>query len=47
MPNHDQSLIPWMCFRPVSMDLKMSRSFSVSDIETLCVVVKGNSLSEN
>ena len=33
LPNNDQSLIPWMCFRPVSMD---TVKVFFSDIETLC-----------
>ena len=44
LPNNDQSLIPWMCFRPVSM---ITVKIFFSDIETLCVVVKGSSMSEN
>ena len=38
------SLIPWMRFRPVNM---VTVNIFFSDIEILCVVVKGSSLSEN
>ena len=44
LPNNDQSLIPRMCFRPVTMD--PAKSFSV--ILKHCVaVVKGRPLSQN
>ena len=44
LPKDNQSLIPWMCLRPVKMD---TVKIFFSDIETQYVVVKGNSLSEN
>ena len=44
LPNDNHSLIPWMCFRSVRMD---TVKIFFSDIETYCVVVKGNSMSQN
>ena len=44
LPDSDQSLIPRICLRAVSMD---TVKIFFNDIETLCIVVKGSSLSEN